>query len=52
MVTELLLSTRTSVKVKDQALIGGVAVNLQLLLLASLNLFWSAKLLPSNMRCV
>lgn len=52
MTTELLLSSRILVKVKDQALVGGVVVNLHLLLLAPRNLFWSAMLLPSNMLCV
>lgn len=52
MATELLLSSRTLVKSKDQALVGGVVVNLQLLLLAPPNLFWSTMLLPSNMLCV
>lgn len=49
---ELLLSSRTLVKAKDQALVAGVVVNLQLLLLAPPNLFWSTMLLPSNMLCV
>lgn len=52
MATELLLSSRTLVKVKDQAVVAGVVVNLQLLLLAPPNLFWSTMLLPFNMLCV
>lgn len=50
MATELLLSSRTPVKAKDQGLVADVVVNLQLLLLAPPNLFWST--MPSNMLCV
>lgn len=52
MATELLLSSRTAVKARGQALVAGLVMNLQLLLLAPPNLFWSMMLLPSNMLCV
>lgn len=52
MATELLLSSRTAVKARGQPLVAGLVMNLQLLLLAPPNLFWSTMLLPSNMLCV